>query len=241
MCVAYKVDINLHYLRRHLKHPELRMAVPSGLYSRDPAMHRDKLPILTGVHPYSLDFVQWGWVPQFYYDSPLYKKEPLYSCKVEALNTYYKELFTPPKQNRCLVIANGFYGGHKIHNDPHNPKRRARWISELLVSPKSIFTIFAGLYGVNANERGGKMGFAIVEKPAVGLVRQYAERSPLILTGTDMRKWMIGSVEECIELAMDEDPEARLVPMDDPLPGSDEHREQVQWLEQYHTDYRELM
>lgn len=55
----YKVDINIHFLQKQMKHKSLRI-LGDGLFQKTIAMEGDKLPIITRAEPYFVNFMKWG-------------------------------------------------------------------------------------------------------------------------------------------------------------------------------------
>lgn len=73
------------------------------------------------------------------------------------------------KQQRCLVLADGFYAWRKLGR-----KRQPYWIHPVPARPVA----FAGLAATHADD--GRASFAIVTVPADALVAPLAERMPAL-------------------------------------------------------------
>ena len=231
----YKVDINIHFLQKQMKHKSLRM-LGDGLFQKTIAMEGDKLPIIIRSEPYFVNFMKWGWKPEFYVNSKHYNQKPLLYCKGESLNTFYKEYMERPSQHRCIVIANSFYAWYFKKPQSTKHKAKGQWVREEFASPKNIFLLFAGLYGLNSNDNRETMGFSIVNKPAISSLKSYMTRMPLVLNQSDLRTWLSGSVEACMELVEYEEQASFVIPFTEPLPGDDDYMKREVWKEYYHSN-----
>ncbi len=232
----YTVDLNIHFLQRQMKHPNLRLTGNGGIFQKPLAMQGDRLPVIKRCQPNMIDFMQWGWKPEFYVNSPLYNRQPLLYIKGEALNTYYQPYMLQPQQHRCIVIANSFFAWHFKEHERAPDRKRGKWVKHEFRSPKNIFLLFAGLYGLNANEKQNRLHFSIVSKPAIPSLLHYMKRMPLILEGNDLSIWLTGSIDDCLGLVEYVEPPNFIISHMDFLLGDDEYYKRETFEQFYHTE-----
>ena len=148
------------------------------------------LPIITNQNPEIIasDFF-WGLIPSWCNDDSI-KKNTL-NAKVETLED--KPAFRDVIQNRCLIIATGYYEWR--WNDA---KGKSKQKFEIHSAEEEIFA-FAGIYSTwkNSSDNNILKTFSIVTtqaNPQMEYIHNMKKRMPLMLKKEDEKNWLDSSI-----------------------------------------------
>lgn len=145
-------------------------------------------PVVTDISPEEILFYNWGLVP-FWANNDSLKKSTL-NARIETLTD--KPAFRNSVDNRCLVIADGYYEWQWLDEKGRNKQKY------LISSAEEEIFAFAGLYSHWENpETGKKTGtYSIVTTEANELMSEIhnnKQRMPVILRHNDRKAWLEGS------------------------------------------------
>lgn len=138
------------------------------------------LPVITNSHPASLSYFKWGLIPHWAKDPRMGYK--MINARAETL--LEKPAFSPLlKQQRCLVIADGFYEWATIAPKVKQPYR----IGTTDFAPFAM----AGLWSTwkDAEQRAIHT-FSIITVAANALVAPVHDRMPAILAQEHEQDWL---------------------------------------------------
>ena len=152
MCARYT------YTKDEAKLRLLELLVVFGRVPKDDIRPTDLGPVI--LPDFQGLFLRWGWtVP--------WDKKPLINAKSETLTTL--GTFKPHLQNRCLLLADGFY------------EKGIRFIQ-----PDTETFCFAGLW----REEAGKRRYTLLTTTPNDTVSPYHNRMPFILRPEQYRPWL---------------------------------------------------
>jgi len=147
--------------------------------------------------------MRWGLVPGWAREIP--SSKPLFNARGETVaeKASFRDAFA---RRRCLVPADGFYewpeeGPLKGAPVFFHLRRGAPAAAE----PGSSLFAFAGIWERWTPPGGGTPveSYAIISTEAVGFMRAFHHRMPLILTPADQAQWLDGSTAEALPLIAD--------------------------------------
>lgn len=142
-------------------------------------------PIITDNNPDIITHYHWGLIPTWSKDEEI-KKNTL-NARIETVTE--KPSFQNSVNQRCLVIANGFYEWQW-----HDSKGKNKSKYEISLENEGLFA-FAGLYSKWQNPLTGeaKKTYTIVTTQANTLmaeIHNIKKRMPIILRPEDEQKWL---------------------------------------------------
>lgn len=148
-------------------------------------------PVITDFAPGEILSYNWGIIP-FWAKNDDIRKLTL-NARIETLAE--KPAFRDSVNNRCLVIANGFYEWQWL-----DPKGKTKQKYLITSAEEDIFT-FAGIYSHWNDPRTGekKSSYTIVTTRSNELMSEIhnnKERMPVILHNKDRKSWLQGAAHE---------------------------------------------
>ncbi len=146
-----------------------------------------KTPVITNLSQDKIQFFQWGLIPSWSKDEGI-KKFTL-NARIETLDI--KPSFKNIQNQRCLVIADGFYEWKWL-----DPKGKEKQKYELSLPDQTIFS-FAGLWSQWVNPQTGELiqTYTIITTQANALMSEIhnsKQRMPIILTQAYEYDWLMG-------------------------------------------------
>ena len=147
-------------------------------------------PVITNKIPDDIQLYQWGLMPHWAKDNS-FQKNTL-NARIETIHD--KPSFRSYTENRCLVIATGFYEWKWL--DPKGKQKQKHRIWE---SGTGIFA-FAGLYSHWLDKTTGELipTFTIITREAEGIMREIHNsklRMPAVLLPEEESAWLSGEIE----------------------------------------------
>lgn len=148
-------------------------------------------PVVTDFSPEEILFYNWGLIP-FWAKNDSLKKSTL-NARIETISE--KPAFRNSAENRCLVIANGYYEWQWLDD---KGKRKQKYL--ITLAEEKIFA-FAGIYSKWDNPHSGEKtgSFSIVTTQANELMSEIhnnKQRMPVILHHKDQKAWLEGAAHE---------------------------------------------
>lgn len=145
-------------------------------------------PVITNDNPGEIQMFQWGLIPFWAKDSNI--KKMTLNCKIETAKE--KPAFRNSVENRCLVIANGYYEWQWL--DSKGKEKQKFYIRS---KDQEIFA-FAGIYATWENPQSKNIvhSYSILTTEANDLMSQIhnnKKRMPIVLHSNDQDKWLNGS------------------------------------------------
>jgi putative SOS response-associated peptidase YedK len=146
-----------------------------------------KTPVITNLNPDLIQMFQWGLIPHWAKNDEI-KKNTL-NARVETIHE--KPSFKYALQNRCLIIADGFFEWQWL--DPKG-KHKQKYIINF---PDNQLFAFAGLYNTWADPSTGEMinTYTILTTAAnelMSIIHNSKKRMPIILNPEDENLWLSG-------------------------------------------------
>ena len=164
-------------------------------------------PVILDENPEEIDFFQWGLIPFWARDKKLQKNT--LNAKIETVKE--KPSFRDVVNNRCLIIADGFYEWQWL--DSKGTKKQ-----KYLIQPKDhpIFA-FAGIYSSWRDPATEKLyhTYSILTTEANRLMSEIhntQKRMPVVLQEQDQKKWLRG--KEVSEFAFPYEADLTAIPAD---------------------------
>jgi putative SOS response-associated peptidase YedK len=151
-----------------------------------------KAPIITAENPEVIAHYNWGLIPNWSKNQDI--RALTLNAKIETLSE--KPSFKNILQQRCLVLANGFYEWQWL-----DVKGKNKVKYQIGIADEALFA-FAGLYSYWKNERTSEIvrTFTIVTTEANTLmakIHTIKKRMPIILQPEDEQNWLqMGNVEK---------------------------------------------
>jgi putative SOS response-associated peptidase YedK len=183
------------YQTRILKQKEALMerfnAAIDALNEYDPiefcsAFDYPKTPVITKGNPTKIQLFNWGLIPSWSQDNSI--RNYTLNARIETLNE--KKSFKDVVQNRCLIIADGFYEW-QWRNKSGSKKEKY-----LITLPNEALFAFAGLYTQWTNFDNTKLNsYTIITTQANELMSEIhntKQRMPVILKKEDEQHWLQG-------------------------------------------------
>lgn len=149
-------------------------------------------PVIADHSPGEILFLHWGLIP-FWAKNDHIKKSTL-NAKIETLTE--KPAFRDAVNNRCLVIADGYYEWQWLDE---KGKRKQKF---LITSAESDIFAFAGIYSTWKDPQSGEplTSYSILTTEANELmsrIHNNKKRMPVMLKSRDHRGWLEGrSIED---------------------------------------------
>lgn len=143
-----------------------------------------KTPIITNQNEEKIELAQWGLIPEWAQDDSI--KNYTLNARIETLSE--KPSFKNVIQNRCLIIADGFYEWQ--HLSKSNKQK-----FEITLAQEKLFA-FAGLFSEWLDFDGQlKRTYTIITTQANDLMSEIhntKQRMPVILKPQDEKYWLQG-------------------------------------------------
>lgn len=177
MCGRYSLVISPDEIKERFKVKK----IDSQLRPNANASPSQQLPLITNYDSQRLILATWGMIPAWINDEKTVKR--LINARAETLEI--KSTFKSAiKNNRCLVIADGFYEWAKITN---STKKQPYLITLKNNTPFAMAGIFHRKKDKNNKEY---LEFAIITTAANSLMRKIHTRMPAILSQADEQRWL---------------------------------------------------
>lgn len=146
-----------------------------------------KMSIIANSNDKLIRNFSWGLIPHWSKDDTI-KKHTL-NARIETLTE--KPAFRDSAENRCLVIADGFYEWKWLDSKGKNKQKY------LITLPDNNLFSFAGIWSNWANTKTGEIvhSFSIVTTGANELMAEIhntKKRMPVILTPENEKVWLSG-------------------------------------------------
>lgn len=144
-----------------------------------------KTPVITNENPEIIEHYNWGLIPHWAENEDI--KAMTLNAKIETLEQ--KPSFREVVNNRCLIIANGFY---EWQWQDSKGKNKTKY--EIGIRDKELFA-FAGLYSIWNDKKTGetKSTYTIVTteaNPLMAEIHNIKKRMPVVLHPDDEVKWL---------------------------------------------------
>ncbi len=156
----------------------------------EPSIHLNgfdfpKIPIITTENPEIIQNYNWGLIPDWSKSNDI--RTLTLNAKIETLSE--KPSFKNVVQQRCLVLANGFYEWQW-----RDSKGKNKIKYQIGIEDEALFA-FAGLYSHWKNEQTNEMvnTFTIVTteaNPLMATIHNIKKRMPIILRPEDEINWL---------------------------------------------------
>jgi len=146
-----------------------------------------KTPVISNANSRLINLFQWGLIPNWVKDDSI--KQYTLNAKIETLNE--KPAFKNSVNNRCLVIADGFYEWKWLDE---KGKQKQKY---LITLPDCNLFAFAGIWSNWVNIKTGEIinTYSIITTEANELMAEIhnsKKRMPVILSKTNEWKWLDG-------------------------------------------------
>lgn len=145
-----------------------------------------KTPIITNKSPNKIQLFNWGLIPSWAEDDAI--KNYTLNARIETLAE--KKSFKDVIQNRCLIVADGFYEW-QWRNKSGSKKEKY-----LITLPNQELFAFAGIYTQwVAFNNENIYSYSIITTQANELMREIhntKQRMPIILKKEDEQNWLKG-------------------------------------------------
>lgn len=148
-------------------------------------------PVISDVSPQEILFYNWGLIPHWAKDDNI-KKSTL-NARIETAPE--KPAFRDAVQNRCLILANGFFEWQWLDN---RGRRKQKY---LIRAAKEEILAFAGFYSIWRNPLTGDIvpTYSIATTAANELMSEIhnnKQRMPVVLLADDRQSWLQGAAIE---------------------------------------------
>lgn len=155
-------------------------------YDIQSAFTYPKSPVITNENPYRISMFNWGLIPPHSTDENI-KKYTL-NARIETIEK--TKSFVECRNNRCLVIADGFYEWKHIIKGGKEFKEKY-----LISLPDNSLFAFAGLFSFWKDPLSGfiKKTYTIITTEAdefMAGIHNVKRRMPVILKEEDEIKWL---------------------------------------------------
>ncbi len=142
-------------------------------------------PVITNEDPNSIKLFNWGLIPNWSRDKEI-RKNTL-NARVETIQE--KASFKNCVQNRCLILADGFY---EWQWQDELGKKKQKYLIHL---PNNEAFAFAGIYSKWVDKQTGELvnTYSMVTTEAKGLmleIHNSKKRMPIILSPSNEQDWL---------------------------------------------------
>jgi putative SOS response-associated peptidase YedK len=146
-----------------------------------------KTPVITNARPHNVQFYKWGLIPAWAKDEKI--ADNTLNARIETINE--KPSFRNVTNNRCLVLADGFYEWQWLDSKGKNKQKY------LLTLPNAGLFGFAGLWSEWADKHTGEVihTYTILTTEANELmahIHNTKKRMPIIVSENDEQNWLNG-------------------------------------------------
>ncbi|MDO5654821.1 MAG: SOS response-associated peptidase [Flavobacteriaceae bacterium] len=147
-----------------------------------------KMPVIASQNTSIIEMWNWGLIPQW--SSNIEIRSKTLNARIETVHE--KPAFSSYLDNRCIIIANGFYEWQWLDS-----KGKSKNKFEIGVGNDRLFA-FAGLFAEWVNEDTGEIlnTFTMLTTQANVLmseIHNIKKRMPVILKPEDEQKWLQGA------------------------------------------------
>lgn len=147
-----------------------------------------RTPVITNESMGEIDLFHWGLIPFWAKDDGI--KKMTLNARIETVEE--KPAFRNSVNNRCLVLANGYYEWQWLDAKGKNKQKYF-----LMPKDQEIFA-FAGIYSTWENPQNGEQvnSYSIVTTEANALMSEIhnnKKRMPVILKKEDRENWLGGT------------------------------------------------
>jgi putative SOS response-associated peptidase YedK len=143
-------------------------------------------PVITDTAPNKVQLYHWGLIPKFSADISI--RNYTLNARIETLSE--RKSFKDAVQNRCLIIADGFYEWQWL------TKSGSRKQKYLITLPNEELFAFAGIYSNWENRVGQNLNtYTIITTQANELLSEIhntKHRMPVVLKKEDEQSWLQG-------------------------------------------------
>jgi len=143
-----------------------------------------KTPIITNANTSKVQLFNWGLIPSWSEDESI--RNYTLNARIETLSE--KKSFKDVIQNRCLIIADGFYEWQ------WKTKSGSKKEKYLITLPNNELFAFAGIYSEWTNFNNEKINsYSIITTEANELmskIHNNKQRMPVILKNEDEQRWL---------------------------------------------------
>lgn len=151
-----------------------------------------KAPVVPNIKPRQLELFDWGLIPHWSRDNDI-RKYTL-NARIETINE--KPSFRNSVQNRCLILADGFYEWQWL--DPKGYKKQKYLITKK-DADDGLFAM-GGLWSRWKNPQTGEVveSYTILTQPANQLMEEIhnsKKRMPVILNRDIENDWLYGKIK----------------------------------------------
>ena len=145
-----------------------------------------KTPIITNANSSKIQLFNWGLIPHWSEDESI--RNYTLNARIETLSE--KKSFKDIIQNRCLIIADGFYEWQ------WKTKSGSKKEKYLITLPNEELFAFAGIYSQWTNFNNEKINsYSIITTEAnelMSVIHNNKQRMPVILKSEDEQSWLQG-------------------------------------------------
>ena len=146
-----------------------------------------KTPVITNKKPNTIQLYQWGLIPFWAKDDSI-KKNTL-NAKIETIHE--KPSFRNITQNRCLILADGFYEWQWL-----DEKGKQKQKYEITLPNNEAFA-FAGLWSEWVDQSSGEIIYTYtilttVANELMSQIHNIKKRMPIIVAPENEQDWLNG-------------------------------------------------
>jgi len=147
-----------------------------------------KTPVITDENRGEIEMFNWGLIPFWAKDDKI--RQNTLNARIETLTK--KPAYRNSVNNRCLVIANGYYEWQWL--DPKGKEKK----KYLITSKDQELFAFAGIYSSWKNPQNNELvnSYAILTTDANELMSEIhnsKKRMPVVLKKEDRKNWLSGA------------------------------------------------
>lgn len=150
------------------------------------AFEYPKTPVITNNQPDKIQLFNWGLVPSWSSDTS--HRHYTLNARIETLSE--KKSFKDVIQNRCLILADGFYEWKWLNKSGSKKEKY------LITVPNDALFAFAGIYTSWLDGNGNELqSYAMLTTQANALMSEIhntKKRMPIILNLSDEGNWLEG-------------------------------------------------
>jgi len=185
MCYQTKITKQKEEIKKHFKVDikDIDPFEPNKFYS---AFDYPKTPVITNTEPAKAQLFHWGVIPSWSQDNSI--RNYTLNARIETLNE--KKSFKDVVQNRCLIIADGFYEWQWVTKNGSKKQKYA------ITLPNNDLFSFAGIFTEWTDFNNEKINsYSIITTQANELMREIhntKQRMPVILKKEDEKLWLAG-------------------------------------------------
>lgn len=153
-----------------------------------------KTPVITNAATDKIQLFNWGLIPSDSYDETI--RQYTLNARIETIEE--KKSFKNNVNNRCLIIADGFYEWKWLDSKGKNKQKH------LISLPDEALYCYAGIYSEWVNKVTGEIvnSYSIITTEANELMAEIhrKKRMPVILKPEDENSWLNGKAIDNFKL-----------------------------------------